>query len=521
VSRTAVVVFDAPDLELVHELLEQGRMPTLAAFLAGGASVRLESPQQELLTAASWTTVTSGLTPAQSGIAGSVCLVPGSYAYGHTDLAAAPAAPFWRHVSDAGLRSTVVSVYGSELQERFHGTQVIGWGSHDSYARDRWASDPPGLVAELERRFGPRRLRYATLRPRGEAELRRYVATTLDGLERQAEALARLAVETDWDLFAGALADVHQAGHFLWHLDRPEHPEHDPGTPADLRRSLAALHERADGAIGRVLAALPADTTVLLVSCYTHRPNDGLSGALPAVLEDAGLSVRLEGGPRGGRARAVGALRSGARALLPLRARYALGRRLGRDRIVGELALAHLDWARTRAFAIPGDTSAAVRVNLAGREPAGCVPPAERGAVLEEARAAILALTDADSGAPLAGRVERFEDVFDAQPWGTLPDLCVEWRRLPPSRALRTAGGRVLEVPVDDERVTGHCGPGVLAARGPGIPASGRAALGDASARLTDVAPTALALLGVPAPPEMTGEPVAELVGPAQRRERV
>jgi len=520
-SRVALIVFDAPDLELVDRLLEEGRLPNLAAFLRDGSSVRLESAQQGLMTAASWTTLTSGATPARTGIAGAVCLIPGTYAYGYAEPERSPVPPFWSHASAAGLRSTVASVYGSGLLRGFNGTQVVGWGSHDSYSRDRWASDPPGRVTELERRFGPRRLRYATLRPRSEAELREYVRTTLEGLDQQARALEHLARETDWDLFAGAFADVHQAGHFLWHLDRPDHPDHDPAVPPDLRDSLAALHERADEGIGRVLAALPGDTTVFVTACYTHRVNDRLNGVLPAVLEDAGLSVRHGRGPPGARARAVIAIRRIARALLPLRARYALGRRLGRDRIVGELALAHLDWSRTRAFALPTDTSSAVRVNMGGREPEGCVAHSERGAVLDEVRDAVLALTDADTARPLARRVERFEDLFGSEPWGSLPDLCIEWQPLGGVRAVRTGAGRECAVPEDAERVTGHCGPGFLAARGPGVPASGRPALSRESAGLLDVAPTLLTRLGLGIPAPMSGTAIGTLAGATQRRERV
>ena len=520
-GRAAFIVFDAPDLALVERLLAEGRMPTLAGVLAEGTSVQLRGDQQGLMTGSCWTTLTSGATPAQTGLTGAVCLVPGTYSYGFADPADSRLPPFWAHASGAGLRTTAASLYGSPLLPGFRGVQVSGWGSHDSYVRDRWSSDPPELVAELERRFGPRRLRYATLRPRTHAELRAYVARTLEGLDQQSSALEHLARETEWDLFAGSFADVHQAGHFLWHLDRPEHPEHDPEAAADLRGALAAVHEHADAAIGRVLAALPGDVTAYVGACYTHRVNDRLNAILPEVLEDARLSVRLEAGPAGARARAVGAARATARALLPLKARYALGRRIGRDRIVGELALSHLDWSRTRAFATPTDTSSAVRVNLAGREPAGSVGSAARAEVLDEVGAAVTGLTDADTGRPVAKRVARFEELFGSEPWGALPDLCIEWQPLADVRAVRTAGGRELAVMQTDERVTGHCGPGFLAGRGPGIAASGRAELGRESAGLLDVAPTLLTRLGVPPPPELHGRPLPALAGEGQRRARV
>ena len=37
------------------------------------------------------------------------------------------------------------------------------------------------------------------------------------------------------------------------------------------------------------------------------------------------------------------------------------------------MPLAHIDWARTRAFSLPSDMTAYVRVNLKGREPEGVV----------------------------------------------------------------------------------------------------------------------------------------------------
>lgn len=513
-----MVGFDSPDIGLVTRLLDEGRLPNLAALLERGRCVELHE-DQELITTSCWVTLLTGYSVAEHGLLYNEHLEQGSYRVVPTDPRSLRRPALWRHVAAAGLRSTVVSVYGVPVIPGLPGKQVVGWGSHDAYTRDRWSSEPDGLVDELEREFGPRRLRYHRPSPNGTKEFRAYVAEIVEGLDQQARAVRHLAEQDDWDLLVTSLPDMHQAGHYLWHHAFPEHPWHDPGTPADLRDALAEVYVAADEGLGRIAGALPDDVTLLATTPYAIGPNHHLLEILPGVLEHGGFTLRHAPGeaPNGLRLRTLRAGRRAARALLPLGLRRRLAPALGRDALVAELRTAHIDWARTRAFTIPADTGAYIRLNVAGRDPAGCVQPgAEYDTLCAEIERFLMGVVD-ENGDAVVLRVARWDELTGSEPWGHLPDLCVQWRHGIKPAHVRLPGGDRLEIPEEDPRSAIHWSPGFLIGAGPGISPSGRVALDGPPARLVDVAPTVLELMGVPPTTELPGKPIEALSGRARR----
>jgi predicted AlkP superfamily phosphohydrolase/phosphomutase len=517
-GKVAMIGFDSPDLGLVARLLEEGRLPNLAAMLERGHYVELPE-DQELITTSCWVTLLTGYSVADHGLLYNEHLAPDSYRVVPTDPRSLRTPALWSHVGAAGRRSIVLSVYGIPVLPGLPGKQVVGWGSHDAYTRDRWSCEPDSLIEELERDFGPRQLRYNAPPPRGTKELRAYVAQIIEGLDQQSRAVRHLAQQEDWDLLVTALADMHQAGHYLWHHAFPEHPWHDPAAPAELHRALEDIYAAADKALGEITGALPEGVTKLVTTPYALGPNHHLLEVLPEALERGGFTLRHAPGeaPNGLRLRALRAGRATARALLPLGLRRRLAPAVGRDAVVAELRTAHIDWARTRAFTIPADTGAYIRVNLAGRDPAGCVQPGpEYDAVCAEIARFLLAVVDENEEAVVL-RVARWDELTGSEPWGHLPDLCVQWRRGVKPAHLTFPDGSRAEIPEEDPRSAIHWAPGFVIGAGPGIPASGRAALEGPSARLVDVVPTVLELMGVPPTAELPGSPIEALSGRTRR----
>jgi predicted AlkP superfamily phosphohydrolase/phosphomutase len=171
------------------------------------------------------------------------------------------------------------------------------------------------------------------------------------------------------------------------------------------------------------------------------------------------------------------------------------------------------DWTRTRAFLVQKGELAegsTVRLNVRGREPQGIVEP---GAAYERLREEILgrlrALRD-PAGRPLVGGAYRWEDVF-AGPYGReAADLLIVHGDGVGSFS-RDAGYDTydLDAPVTAPsagRMTGgHHPEGVIVACGPRVARGVRLA-----ARIEDIAPTVLALLGVPVPDDLDGRVLTE-----------
>jgi predicted AlkP superfamily phosphohydrolase/phosphomutase len=501
--RVFCLDWDSPDPNALRQGLAEGWLPNLADLLGRGAMAPIVDTQ-EILTPASWPTLNRGVVAARHGQLADRELLSGTYRQVPVRAERADVPPFWRYLGDAGLRSTIASVYNAPLLADLPGTQVIGWGSHDPYTTKESGprSAPPGVIRELERIVGHRTLRYGLKLPRTTEDALSYLDRTLHGIEQQGLALAHLMKSTEWDFFFGAVADGHEAGHVLWAHHDAGHPRHDPNAPERLRRGLMEVYGAIDRQLGRLLEEITTDDVVLVVTPYGMGPNPCLDALGPRILETADYLRRFPAGdiPPGSerRLRALATARRAVHRLVPAGLRPALGRLVPRDRLVDALAFADVDWSCTRAFAVWGDGSTLVRVNLEGREPAGTVSADNYESVRDDLIALFEELVDADTGEPMVRRATRFEEVGGGPVRGGLPDVCVQWRRGQRPRAIHSK--RVGEL-VPDELVSPrsvHWTNGFLIGAGPGVPATAVGRLDGPPIRLVDFAATVVALFGLP-----------------------
>ena len=473
-----MIVFDSPDLAMLQQAIDRGALPTMSRLLREGAYVALDD-LQELVTPCSWPTLVRGSNVAEHGLLCDRQLVPGTYRIAPVSAAQARLPPFWRHISDAGLRSTVSSAYGAPLLPGFRGTQLVGWGTHDPFTTKLAGpcSDPPGLIRALERQFGRRPLRYGQRLPRTRLDYRRYIDECLRGVEQHTRALIQLLDGTDWDFFFASFSDGHQAGHLLWHLAHPGDVDHDAGADPGLRAGLMTIYREVDAGMGALLERMPEETAFFVTTPYGLGPNHHLEGALRDILAAGGWLVPAASRGAASGSRRLRTLRLGravAHRTVPARLRPALGSLVGRERLVDELMLDGIDWERTAAFPLPGDGSAFLRVNLAGREPRGTIAPGGAyDSLCAEIGAALEGLRDAHTGEPVTARVARFDELFGRPAQGPFPDLCIQWRRQSRVGAVRSERLGTVVVAGDSPLQSVQTAPGFLLGRAPGLPASG------------------------------------------------
>jgi hypothetical protein len=159
-----------------------------------------------------------------------------------------------------------------------------------------------------------------------------------------------------------------------------------------------------------------------------------------------------------------------------------------------------VDWSRTTAYS--NGYAGPIFVNLRGREPQGTVEPGEAyDAILEKIAADLAALKEPGTGLPFVGQIYRGQTLYSGPSTEYGPDLILV------PRNPRIAGLGLVEFPSNrwltssPDRSGHHRMDGILFLAGPGI---GRGAeLQGAS--IMDIAPTVLALLGVPIPRAMDG----------------
>jgi predicted AlkP superfamily phosphohydrolase/phosphomutase len=268
----------------------------------------------------------------------------------------------------------------------------------------------------------------------------------------------------DWDLLFMVAMGTDRIGHYFMRFLDPAHGRYDPDPRyADAIRD----HYRyCDERVGELVQGAGPDTVVMVVSDHGIQRLDGKVNLNQWLAGNGYLC--LEQPP-------------------------------GRPTALSKAAV---DWPRTRAWA--RGWGGQIYLNVQGREPEGCVPPAEVEGLLAELEANLKGLTDGE-GRPLQVTTIRRRDAYRGMHAERCPDLFVQLDGLRYLTSDLVGHSRlvtpVTELGVDD---ASHAPAGFLAMAGPQVPALGRFEALD----ILDVAPTILSLLGVPAPADLDGRPI-------------
>jgi len=464
-----VFALDSADPELLLRWATDGSLPALGSLLARGAHARLAGP--EMLSAHGvWCSLWSGLSLSIHGRYLQRPLRSGSYDLQGLDEALLAAPPFWTSLRER--RIVVLDAPDARPVPGLDGLQLLRWGTHSSTAPP--VSEPAGLATDLQQRFGPPIRSDETQGTRfGD---RRAYRRILERVARQG-ALARHLLQDGFHLAVVGFGDAHAAGHRFWRYG----PDASISTQdAELSGALRQVYCAIDAELGRILATLPRDAQVVVLSDHGIREGYPTWEITSAFCHRLGYQVA-----HGSQAFAE-AGRS-LRGVWPrVRARFLPGTDDAAAR-----TLEKTDWARTTVFAIPSDYRSLLRVNLRGRERLGRVEPTDYDALLDRIEADLLQVVDAESGAPAVERITRSAEAFGGGPPHRLPDMFVDWRlnaARPLAHPLARLRARRLGLP----RATLHSRTGLVLAAGPTIGARGD--LGEMSP--IEITPLLRSLLG-------------------------
>lgn len=255
--------------------------------------------------------------------------------------------------------------------------------------------------------------------------------------------------------------------HMFWRFLEPDHPANEAhGFDAEFKDVIREHYQACDRIVGEVMDAVDDDTLLVVLSDHgfgTFRREVHLN----RWLHEQGLLVLKAGvGP-------------------------------GAD--AGEMLRA-VDWDRTRAYAVG---LAGIYLNLRGRESRGIVDPDEAPALRRALAEQLTGLRDRDTGREAIRSAASRDDLYRGPHLDTAPDVvvgCATGYRVSAATAL----GAVPTASFEDNgrRWSGDhvmdpaLVPGVLFMNRP---------FDESSPHLTDVAPTLLDALGVPAAPAMEG----------------
>jgi predicted AlkP superfamily phosphohydrolase/phosphomutase len=505
VNRGGVLVvgIDGGTWDVFRPLAERGVMPNMRRVLDEGAHGELTSVVP-WYTIPGWASLMTGANPGRHGLLHWVRSEPGDYwesrRAGRPFTASSDLRlpTFWDVAGAAGKRVAVVNMPLTFPAWPVNGVMVTGLLTPAGDIPGQ--SHPEGFLRDYpEYRVD---LRHAKGR---EAEgslppLEQLLREMVDVTDRRRRLMTDLTAG-DRDLMVAVFVGMDRVSHRVWpQQERLLDPDVEASSWVELERLLADYYRSLDSVIGSLVEAAGPDATTLFVSDHGFGRGPDRKFRANAWLRDAGY-LALRGGRVQQAAHSRGALKKvGRRALRAYRRRA---------RRPAEHVGVHL--AATQAYAVHFSWCPVfgIAVNERGVKREGSVDPADVPALLDRLTADLYGVTDPDASNPVVLKVMRREEVADGPELARLPHLFVE---LDP-RYFPDDGLRRREVFEPLETNSGrHTRPGLLGAIGARVNPSFQGA-----ARIEDVAPTVLALLGLEATPDMDGKVVSELVQTTDR----
>jgi hypothetical protein len=496
----AILQFDAASASLLEKLLADARLPSLAALRDRGAWHDLDAPATQFAAGAQYT-LYSGVEIADHGLFYPFQWSPDEQRVRYLTAFEAPP-PIWERLGrEKATRTLAVDPYESRPPiDAPPGALVCGWQLHDRVVLRKWSSPAPAYD-RLERLYGPPQPVDEVFGRHTVPEMLALRRRLLGAPGRVADAAELLLGTEPFDLAWLTFCAAHVAGHQFWDLSQLDDAELDDASRRVLGSALEDVYAAVDAALGRIVAALPADADVIVLSPVGMDVNTSRADMLPEMLEAILNPARRAPGRSSIwwlRAAVPSGLRARTAAWLP--ERFAL-------ELTARLELRGVDWSTTTAFAHPAENQGYVRFNVRGRERDGIVDPGDVDALAARLADGLLTFRDLDGHQAVAS-VERVADRFgDGARADLLPDLVVRWTDRPATKV----GG------VTSDRF------GTVMRRGVGSGRSGNHTEGDAWAlvvpgasqavsprrppRLEDVAATAASLAGVDVA-GMAGEPL-------------
>lgn len=493
-SRVVVIGIDGADLRFIEPWTRAGQLPTLARLMQWGAVGPLRSTVRPESSVA-WTTFSTGMNPGNHGIFGFVGLQTGTYQYRMNNAQHIRRRRFWQIAGAAGKRVIVLNVPMTYPPEPVNGALVAGMLTPDLESDFTY---PPELKNELKDAISG----YVIDVDKTGIDDREYIQQLIESVRRRGQAIQYLARTRDWELLVAVFTETDRLQHFFWADMDTDHPLHKHKD----RQAILQVYREIDTTLEQFLTMLEDDVQIVLVSDH------GFNGCarrfyVNAWLQKVGLLHLMDITPLTGRLeswlrrlRRIPWLRAIKRCVPGLRS-YAMTRTLQQQTL-----LRLVDWERTQAFF---SDEGAIRINLQGREPKGIVAPGPTYEALRSSLIAqLLALRDPITGHPVVAAVYRREELYTGPYVVDAPDLIIEPQRdnakAEHNFILASHTGTLSTSTIFDwssPYTANHALDGILVAY-----AKDRIApLQYLEARIEDIAPTVLAMLGVPIPDTLDG----------------
>jgi predicted AlkP superfamily phosphohydrolase/phosphomutase len=531
-QRIFMIGWDGATFDLIRPWVAAGKLPNIARLMQEGVHGPLRSTIPPW-TFPAWNSFMTGKNPGKHGIFDFFRTKPGSYALEFTNGGHRRAKTFWQILSEAGRDVVSISVPCTFPPEPVKGVMISGFdvpgGGPGSYVDSR-GMYPPALFDELTEKVGRHPLDASIMKEINQGRPDLVLDKICEVIGRKAATAKYLMQNKPWDCFMILFGESDGSGHQFWKYTDPKSPLFTDNPPG-MRDSILRVYQALDKQLGELIALTPADTTILMMSDH------GFGGVSNQViypncwLQKTGF-LHFRGGIRQRMSRALDAFKFWAICNLSPKVKrflYRLGR-AGLGRFESGVRYAMINWAGTEAFFDENPYFPVLHINLKGRQPNGIVEP---GKPYEEVRDRLIRELEGwrhpQTGEPIVEKAYRREEVYSGPCVELAADIIPKWAlhqgyNYAFKLSSKSFKGEWIEqvdplradnVQFFSSKSGSHRDYGIFLGKGPTL----RQGFEVDKARIIDLAPTILHLLGVPVPEDMDGAVLQEIFTESFARE--
>lgn len=265
--RLFVIGLDGATWEVIEPWIASGELPHLKA-LRDRSSWGTMNSVIPYLSPPAWTSATTGVNPGRHGIFDFQRKLPpdgGSIKVVTETANSRKVAPIWNMLKGRGPQVCIVNVPMTDPPDEVDGVMVAGM-PHVDESGYTW---PRARQSQLES-MGYLIDRMEMKLPLGEEGAT--FETLMNTLRKRGELVKTLYQEAVYDLFWVVFTQTDRVQHTFWQFDDPEYPHYDAERAATYAGSIKKLWLEQDRILGEILALIPEDTWILVVSDHGFGP---------------------------------------------------------------------------------------------------------------------------------------------------------------------------------------------------------------------------------------------------------
>src|SRR5213080_437095 len=284
--KVIIIGLDAATWTLIRPWMAEGGMPNLAKLMNAGVSGTLQSVLPPI-TPPAWTSFMTGKNPGKHGVFHFIETAPDRYAMNYANGGSRRSPTVWRILNAAELSVGTMNVPFTYPPEALDGFQISGLDTPSATSQFVY---PASLKRELVDHLGKINHDLRFLGNMSTDHRRAQVLVEMERIDQQWAAVAlHLLEHHPQDVMMFVFMSIDTVQHYFWQYMDRSHFLHDPKAEARFGNAVSEVYERLDAVTGQIIAKLPADTTVLVVSDHGGGPVVDRTVFLNRYLHQLGL----------------------------------------------------------------------------------------------------------------------------------------------------------------------------------------------------------------------------------------